>query len=284
MMNISIIGLGLIGGSFGLAIKKLIPCNIRGIDTNPEHTTLALQLGLVDEIVSLDEGISDADLIYIAIPVSATKELMLKILDEIDEHTIVIDAGSTKSDLCASVSMHPRRKNYVAAHPIAGTENNGPTAAFAELFENKMMLICEPEETDSEILKKAEHIFSLLNMHIQYVTPEEHDRQLAYVSHLSHISSFTLGLTVLGMEKDDSSIFNLAGSGFASTVRLAKSSPEMWSPIFVQNSKHIINALNCYINELERFRNLIEQRREQNLKELMFEANQIRKVLDGKHR
>jgi len=283
-MNITVLGLGLIGGSMALAIKQKFDCFIKGVDANESHCNQALEINLVDEIVSLDDGIISADFIFMATPVSATMKLLPYILDQIDDSTIVIDLGSTKDDLCAMVRNHQKRANFVAAHPIAGTENSGPKAALANLYENKMMIICEQKLSSTDAIEKSTEIFEALNMRLMYLEPEEHDRQLAYVSHLSHISSFTLGLTVLAMEKDDSAIFNLAGSGFASTVRLAKSSPETWSPIFVQNSKHIINALNCYINELERFRNLIEQKREQNIKSLIIEANHVSEILDGKHR
>ncbi len=280
-MNISIIGLGLIGGSFGLSLKNRMECKITGIDKKEEHCKLALENNLVDRIEFFDEGIADADVIIIAVPVTVSQKILIEVLSKIKPTATVIDAGSTKSNICNEVRNHENRKNFVAAHPIAGTENNGPLAAFDGLYDYKPMIICEPELSGPESLKTAISLFETLKMTISYQDPEEHDRHMAYVSHLSHLTSFTLGLTVLAMEKDDSTIFNLAGSGFASTVRLAKSSPEMWSPIFMQNSKNIINALNCYINELERFKNLIEQKREQNLKELMQEANLIRKVLDG---
>lgn len=279
-MNILIIGTGLIGGSLALSLRGF-QTTIIGYDANPEHMQQALDLGLTDQVMPLDQALPVADLVILAIPVNQARELLPSVLDQISPEAVVTDMGSTKQGICRKVRQHSRRAQYVAAHPIAGTEHSGPRAAQSGLFKNKVAIICERELSSEKAVQLVERLFFLLEMKIIYMQADEHDRHIAYVSHLSHISSFTLGLTVLEIEKNESTIFDMAGSGFASTVRLAKSSPDMWNPIFMQNREHLLVALDAYIGQLSRFRALIEARDYDTLYKLMKEANLIRRVLDG---
>jgi len=280
-MKATIIGLGLIGGSIALDLKKAgLVTHVAGIDQNDAHTTEALKRGLVDEIVQPD-AVKNADLIVLAIPVSALVKLLPGILDVVPGHTVVIDAGSTKSQICKAVANHPKRQQFVAAHPIAGTENSGPSAAFSGLFKNKTNIICERERSSPEALEVALKVFEALGMNTIFMDPEEHDRHVAYVSHLSHVSSFLLGQTVLDIERDEKNIFDLAGSGFASTVRLAKSSPDMWAPIFEQNAEYLSQALLEYIMHLQKFQYYLMKRDAKELHKIMSEANRIREILNG---
>jgi len=280
--SLSIFGLGLIGGSFALAIKSKFPnIKINGVDQNTEHSSKALELNIVDEIKSSsDKEVLESDLIILAIPVSAIQAILPELLSNISDKTVVIDTGSTKASICESVKEHSARDQFVAAHPIAGTEYSGPEAAFPKLFEGKKNIICEFELCNDLAKKYANWFFEAAGMHNIFMDTENHDKHLAYVSHLSHISSFMLGLTVLNIEKDEKNILNLAGSGFASTVRLAKSSPEMWAPIFQQNKLHLGKALEEYILQLQVFKENLDSGNSEELKALMLKANQIRKVLD----
>jgi len=280
-MKATVIGLGLIGGSIALDLKKAgLVTHIAGIDLNREHTEEALKLGLVDEIVN-PAAVKDMDLVVMAIPVSALVKMLPGILDAVPNHAVVIDAGSTKSQICKAVANHPNRAQFVASHPIAGTENSGPTAAFSGLFRNKTNIICERELTSPAALEVALKVFDALGMNTIFMEPEEHDRHVAYVSHLSHVSSFLLGQTVLDIERDEKNIFDLAGSGFASTVRLAKSSPDMWAPIFEQNAEYLSQALLEYIMHLQRFQYHLMKRDTKELHKIMTEANRIREILNG---
>ena len=280
MKKIAVIGLGLIGGSMALELKKRTWATLYGIDNNPAHAEKALELGIVFEKASL-EIVKDVDVVIIAVPVNAIPKLAIEVLDRIDSETLVIDVGSVKTEVCAAVRDHKNRKNYVAAHPIAGTEFSGPEAAIYDLFINKINIICERELTDANMLKKALKLFELLEMRSTFMEPVEHDKHIAYVSHLSHISSFMLGKTVLEIEPDEKNIFNMAGSGFRSTVRLAKSSPEMWTPIFIQNKNNILKSLTEYIKNLETFKQLIEQGSGDEVFEIMQNTNRIKNILDG---
>ncbi len=281
-MKVAIIGLGLIGGSVGLGLKKNTSgTHIIGIDKNPENGTKALQLNLVDEVCSLEEGIAKADTVVIAIPVDQTIALLPNILNNISSNTVVLDMGSTKGQLCRSIAGHPNRSAFVATHPIAGTENSGPEAAFDSLYQNKTGILCDVEKSAPHAVSTARNLYTALGMKIIEMGSEAHDLHIAYVSHLSHISSFVLGQTVLEIEKDEKSIFNMAGSGFASTVRLAKSSPNMWAPIFSQNKEHISKSLGTYIENLQAFKAMIDNENTDGMYEAMKHANQIRKVLDG---
>jgi prephenate dehydrogenase len=235
----------------------------------------------VDEIADLEDAVAQADLVITAIPVNAIKSVVLKVLDRISPTAIVIDTGSTKSMICRTIEQHTRRKQFIAAHPLAGTENSGPDAAFSGLFVQKTNIICEKERSSDDALKVADGIFTALGMQTIFMDPVEHDKHVAYVSHLSHVSAFLLGQTVLDIEKDEKNIFNLAGSGFASTVRLAKSSPDMWAPIFEQNAEYLSQALLEYIMHLQKFQYHLMKRDIKELHRIMTNANHIRKVLEG---
>ena len=279
-MNISIIGLGLLGGSFALGLKaKGAPVMIFGVDSNPRHAAQAIAANIADEVLSLPEAVAKADVVVLATPVNAILQQLPEVLDLVPAGAAVLDFGSTKEQLCAAVAAHPKRGQFVATHPIAGTEYSGPEAAFAALLEGKTMIICEKEKSDPAALAKVEQLCRLLDMQLRYMPAAEHDLHFAYVSHLSHISSFALGLTVLDKEKNEKSIFDMAGSGFSSTVRLAKSSPQMWGPIFSQNKKNISEALAGYITQLQEFKAAIDAQDEQQTKALMEKANEIRRIL-----
>ena len=280
-MRVTVIGLGLIGGSMALDLRKAgVASRVAGHDLNDTHAQEALSLGLVDELVSGDD-VASADLVIVAIPVGAIARTLPGILDAIKADAVVIDAGSTKGLICKAVAAHRNRGQYVAVHPIAGTENSGPSAAFAGLFVNKTNIICERDRTSPAALEKALGVFEVLGMNTIFMEPEEHDRHVAYVSHLSHVSSFLLGQTVLDIERDEKNIFALAGSGFASTVRLAKSSPDMWAPIFEQNAEYLSQALLEYIMHLQRFQYHLQKRDIKELHRIMSQANRIRDILNG---
>ncbi|SDI37503.1 prephenate dehydrogenase [Winogradskyella thalassocola] len=281
MNNIFIIGVGLIGGSFALDIKALHPeCKVFGIDTTEAHLEEALQLGVIDEKANF-EDLNKAEIVIIAIPVDATLEVLPKVLDHISDDTIVFDAGSTKEDICDKVRNHPKRRNYLAVHPIAGTEHSGPKAAIHGLYKNKTNIICEVEETAFKLQEKALKLFSDLGMRIRYMNPKAHDKHIAYVSHLSHISAFMLGKTVIDKERNERDIFDMAGSGFASTVRLAKSSPAMWTPIFKQNKTNVIETLDEYIDNLKHFKQLMEDNDFEAVYNEMEKTNHIKDILNG---
>jgi Prephenate dehydrogenase len=281
-MKTAIIGLGLIGGSMAIDLRKAgLATHLIGADKSESNARRALELGLVDELAEPEEAVSQADLVVTAIPVNAIKTVVLKVLDRISDSAIVVDTGSTKSMICKAIESHPRRQQFVAAHPLAGTENSGPDAAFSGLFSQKTNIICEKERSSDQALKIAARIFSSLGMRTIYMDSVEHDKHVAYVSHLSHVSAFLLGQTVLDMEKDEKNIFNLAGSGFESTVRLAKSSPDMWAPIFEQNAEYLSQALLEYIMHLQKFQYHLMKRDVKELHRIMTGANHIRKVLEG---
>ena len=281
-MKVSVIGLGLIGGSMAIDLRKSgFATELIGVDRSDVHAAEALKLGIVDRIASEAEALTQADVVLLTIPVNALAAVLPSILDQVKPHTVVMDGGSTKAQICRAVALHPNRQQFVAAHPIAGTENSGPAAAFAGLFAGKTTIICEQEKSSAEALATARKIFGHLKMNITHMQPEEHDRHVAYVSHLSHVSSFLLGHTVLDIERDEKNIFTLAGSGFASTVRLAKSSPAMWAPIFEQNMEYLSQALQEYIIHLQRFQYHLMKRDTAAIYRTMTEANQIRRILDG---
>ncbi|MDP3313311.1 prephenate dehydrogenase [Lutibacter sp.] len=280
MEKLVIIGLGLVGGSLALDLKKRLGYQVFGIDHNPEHIKKALELGVIDAEINLSD-LKDASVVVIAVPVDKIAKITATVLDEISENTLVFDVGSVKNEICKALKNHPKRKNYVAAHPLAGTEFSGPEAAIYDLFDEKVNIICEVEKTDWKILDKALGIFKKLNMRIKMMNPEEHDRHIAYVSHLSHVSSFMLGKTVLGIEKNEQYIFDMASTGFASTVRLAKSSPATWAPIFLENKENIISSLEEYIKNLVEFKELIAANNGDAIKEIMSDTNYIKSVLKG---
>ncbi len=281
MKNIYAIGVGLIGGSLTKDIKTHFPdVVVHGISRKDTTLEQALSLGLIDKKATLDD-LQHADLVIVSIPVDATVKLLPSILDNISDNTLVIDAGSTKEAICKIVENHPKRRNFLAAHPIAGTEYSGPGAAISGLFEGKTNIICEVEKTAFKLQEKALEIFKALGMRIRYMNPEAHDKHIAYVSHLSHISSFMLGKTVIDKEKNERDIFDMAGSGFASTVRLAKSSPEMWTPIFKQNKENVIETLEEYINNLTQFKKLMESDDFEGVFKEMKDTNHIKDILNG---
>ena len=280
-MKIGIIGLGLIGGSFAIAAKKHVsPSKLFGNDKNLENEKKALELGLIDEILKKSDFFQ-MDVILLAIPVDAALDLIDDLLDQINDNTLLIDVGSTKSMICEKVAFHPRRNQFLATHPIAGTEFSGPTAAFDSLFIGKSQILCETNKTRPDLLDWAVSWFKNINMRLREMDPKEHDKHIAYVSHLSHISSFMLGKTVMEKEKDEKTIFDMAGSGFESTVRLAKSSPDMWTPIFKQNQENILEVLDQYISNLQEFKKLIEQKNYKAIYDKMLKTNAIKEILTG---
>lgn len=281
MKNVTIVGLGLIGGSFALALKKTgLAEHIIGVDTNLQHSKEALELGIVDGLGDLKESVLDSDLVVLAVPINAAQKLLPEILDYIPKETIIMDMGSTKAGICAKVKEHPNRKNFVATHPIAGTENSGPRAAFAELFLNKVSIICDVEQSAIGAVKKVKKIYQNLWTNVITMTSEAHDEHIAYVSHLSHITSFALGQTVLEIEKNEKAIFDMAGSGFESTVRLAKSSPDMWTPIFIQNRENLLNAIEAYEAQIKKMKKMIENADAETIHRYLSNTNEIRRILN----
>tara|TARA_R110002096_G_scaffold221744_4_gene410623 strand:- start:87 stop:938 length:852 start_codon:yes stop_codon:yes gene_type:complete len=281
MKNIYAIGVGLIGGSLAKDIKRNNPdMIIHGISRKDATLDEALSLKLIDKKATL-EDIKHADLVIVSIPVDATVKLLPIILDLIPDTGLVVDAGSTKEAICKAVENHPKRRNFLAMHPIAGTEHSGPSAAISGLFEGKTNIVCEVEKTTFKLQEKALKLFTGIGMRIRYMNPEAHDKHIAYMSHLSHISSFMLGKTVIDKEKNERDIFDMAGSGFASTVRLAKSSPEMWTPIFKQNKTNVIETLEEYINNLNHFKELMKQDDFEAIYNEMKNTNYIKDILNG---
>ena len=281
MNNIFVIGVGLIGGSLCLDIKKIYPkVKIYGIDTSVENLDMAVKLNLIDYKSSLDV-LYKADLVLISTPVDVANKIIIDVLNNINIKSLVIDFGSTKTNICSTVDNHKKRKNYLASLPIAGTEFSGPNAAFSGLFKNKTMILCDTEKTDPNLLASAETIFRTMDMNIRYMDSLSHDKHIAYVSHLSHISSFMLGKTVMDKEKNENNIFDMAGSGFESTVRLAKSSPEMWAPILELNKENIVESLEEYIMNLNSFKNLLQNDKFGELKTQMTQTNYIKNILKG---
>ena len=281
-MRVVIIGLGLIGGSIAIDLRKVgVATQLIGVDQNDDHANEALRLGIVDEVMNLDEAIKNTDLIILSIPVTAMVGVIGDLLSRVSSDVTLIDMGSTKAAICNSVKSHEKRSQFVAAHPIAGTENSGPRAAFSGLFNNKTMIVCEKELSSDSALEMANKVFAAMGVKTIFMNPVEHDKHVAYVSHLSHVSSFLLGQTVMDIEKDEKNIFDLAGSGFASTVRLAKSSPDMWAPIFEQNVEYLSQALLEYIMHLQRFHYHLMKKDSKEIHRIMTEANEIRRVLSG---
>jgi len=279
-MIIAIVGLGLIGGSIAKDLRSNgFATDLLGVDESEAHQRKALELDLVDEIVSLEDACFRADIVLLAVPVSALLRLIPNALEQIGSRGVLIDMGSTKSIIAEKVDQHPCRGRLVLAHPMAGTENSGPQAAIDHLFHSKAAIICDREKSDSDAVKVAERLFKSLFLRILYMNARDHDRHAAYVSHISHITSFVLALTVLEKEKSEANIFNLASGGFASTVRLAKSSPRMWRDIYEQNSGNLIDVLDKYLEKMKEFRDHISEGRFDHTHQMMEEANKIRKIL-----
>jgi prephenate dehydrogenase len=281
-MNIAVIGLGLMGGSFALDIKSVYSnSKIFGIDNSDSNLKEALALDLIDQIITYDDLIK-MDIVLVSIPVNYSLIVIPKVLEKINENTLVFDVGSTKEAICQILENHPKRANFLAAHPMAGTEFSGPKAAHKGLYIGKTNILCEFEKTDNKLREFALEIFDNLNMKIIYMDPKPHDVHVAYVSHLSHISSFMLGKTVIEKEKNEKNIFDLAGSGFESTVRLAKSLPETWTPIFLQNKNNLVLAIDEYISNLNALKKIIKNNDSNKLSSILNNTNRIKEILSNK--
>lgn len=278
-MTVTVIGIGLIGGSMALSLKdKGFATKVIGVDANKLHEAKALELNIVDEVLPLEEAIHASQIIILAIPVNACVKLLPDVLDLINNQ-LVIDAGSTKSNVLNAVKHHPKRKRFVATHPMWGTEYSGPEAAVHNAFVNKATVICSKEDSDADAVDLAEKLYKALGMYLVYMNADAHDVHVAYVSHISHITSFALANTVLEKEKEEDAIFELASAGFESTVRLAKSNPAMWVPIFMQNRENVLDVLNEHITQLRKFKACLEKENYEYLQELIENANKIRKII-----
>ncbi len=278
--TVTIVGVGLISGSFALIAKdKGMTQHVIGVSKTEASLQKAKELGIIDEYLPLEEAVKKSDLIYIAIPVDATIPMVLKIMDLVNDKQVVVDAGSTKLALCEALADHPMRRRFVASHPMWGTEYSGPEAAVKEAFAGRTCVICEKEKSDPDAVATVESVYRALGMRLTYMDANNHDMHAAYVSHISHITSFALANTVLEKEKEESAIFELAGGGFESTVRLAKSSPEMWLPIFRQNREHVLDVLNEHITQLRKFKSCFEKENYDYLVDLMKSANKINRII-----
>lgn len=282
-MKITIIGLGLIGGSLAKDLRRRkFATELIGVENNELNAKAAIEIGLVDRVESLGKGIEDTDLVIIAIPVDKEFEILPEVLDKISGGTTVIDMGSTKKVIVDKVRNHPRRKNFVAAHPMSGTENSGPTAAIEDLFKDKITILCDQEDSGPQHIALAEKMFQILGMDVAYMSSDEQDHTTAFVSHLPHAAAYALANAVQAKE-DRSIIFDLASGGFRSTVRLAKSSHTMWHPIFQQNCNYVVESLDVYIKHLQEFRDSMKNNDFDKLKDLIINANKIRGILEGEN-
>ena len=283
-MKVGIIGLGLIGGSIAVDLRRRGHAReILGVEADQVNAAAALKIGLVDKVTDLDECLSESDMVVLAVPVGAAVRLLPRILDSFDAagsaEKIVIDVCSTKEHLARCVRYHPCRRQYVATHPMAGTEYSGPWAAMSGLFDGHACIICDAEESAPNAVRRVEELYDVLNMRMIYMSSSSHDVHAAYVSHISHVSSFALALTVLDKEKDEKHIFDLASGGFSSTVRLAKSSSEMWTPILSQNRENVLHVMDTYIEKMNAFRQAIADGDEDAVRGLIEEANRIRRII-----
>jgi len=279
-LTVTIVGVGLISGSFALALRdKGFAKHIIGVSRTEASAKRAIELGIIDEALPLEEAIKKSDFIYVAIPVDVTIPTLTTILDNITEKQFVADAGSTKLAMCKAVAHHPMRHRFIATHPMWGTEYSGPDAAVKDAFKGRACVICEKEKSDASIVEIIETIYKTLGMNMIYMDAAAHDMHAAYISHISHITSFALANTVLEKEKEENTIFDLAGGGFESTVRLAKSSPAMWAPIFMQNRDNVLDVLNEHITQLRKFKACLEKENIDYLEELMTNANKIKRIL-----
>ena len=278
-MKIAIIGLGLIGGSMAIDLRKRnFASYIIGVDKDPVHCQTAKHIGLIDEISELEEAVMASDVIILATPADATRDLILQVLDLIEKQ-IVLDVCSTKLRIMETIEKHPNRASFVSTHPMAGTEFSGPWAAFSGLFDGKAVIFTDTARSSRLALGHARQLYDALGMRPVEMSSQDHDVHVAYISHMPHISSFALALTVLDKEKDEKNIFNLASGGFDSTVRLAKSNAAMWVPIFRQNRENLLEVIDAYMEKLQDFRAAIEQDSQEELRSMISEANRIRKVL-----
>ena len=279
-MKILIAGLGLIGGSFALALRdRGIADEILGIEKSDENAAEALRLGLADRIVTLEEGVSQADLVVLATPVDTIPLMAVKVLNHVTDRQVVMDMGSIKAELCEVISMHARRGRFVAAHPMWGTEYSGPRAAQHGAFTGRNAVLCEAERSDADALAAVERIFRTLEVPVVYMGAEEHDLHAAYVSHISHVTSFALALTVLEKEREERHIFDLAGGGFESTVRLAKSAAATWVPILLRNKYNVLDVLREHIHQLQIMRRMIERDDAEGLTGAFDKANSIQRII-----
>jgi len=277
--RIAIVGVGLIGGSLALQLnEKGLAAGIVGVEANQDHAAKALEMGLVDEVLPLEQAIEESDVVILCIPVDKMTGLLPKVLDRVS-HQIVLDAGSTKGQLIDAVKEHPRRGRYVASHPMWGTEYSGPAAAVKHAFENKAVVLCNAAESDADAVSWVKNAFQKIGMHLLEMNAHDHDLHAAYVSHISHITSFALANTVLEKEREDQAIFELASGGFESTVRLAKSNPSMWVPIFMQNRENVLDVLNEHITQLRKFKACLEKENYAYLQELIENANRISRII-----
>ena len=280
-MKVGIIGLGLIGSSLALKIGEAYnDITIYGEDISESNLNYTIENRIISNILE-EKDYSKLDILFVAIPVDQVLKVLSPVLDKVGENTLVVDLGSTKKPICDLVNSNQNRRKFLAAHPIAGTEFSGPMSADSSLFDNKTIILCETEKTENRLLNIAKDLFLSIGMSIKEMTADEHDKHIAYVSHLSHITSFMLGKTVMDKEKDEETIYDMAGSGFESTVRLGKSSPSMWTPIFNQNKKNIIDALDEYLKNIKNFKHLIET---DNLSEMfneMKKINGIKNIIKG---
>jgi prephenate dehydrogenase len=278
--TVTIVGVGLISGSFSLALKeRALVKKVIGVSRTEASAQKAIDLGLIDEALPLEEAVKQADLIYVAIPVDATIGVMQQVMDMVTDQQIVADAGSTKHALCTSLADHPMRHRFVATHPMWGTEYSGPEAAVRNAFVGRSCVICEKEKSEAGAVALVEEVYRQLGMNLVYMDADSHDMHAAYVSHISHITSFALANTVLEKEREENAIFELAGGGFESTVRLAKSNPAMWVPIFKQNRENVLDVLNEHISQLRKFKACLEKENYTYLQELIEQANKITRIL-----
>ena len=283
-MNVGIVGLGLIGGSMAIDLKrKGFADQVFGVEAEPVNAAAAEKIGLIDRMLSVEECMDESDVVILAVPVGAAVKLLPEVLDRFAatcvKGKVVMDVCSTKEQLARSVKYHPARRQYVATHPMAGTEYSGPWAAMPGLFDGHAGIICDSEESDPKAVRMVEKLYEALNMRTIYMNSSSHDVHTAYVSHISHVTSFALALTVLDKEKDEKHIFDLASGGFSSTVRLAKSSPDMWTPILTQNADNVLHVIDTYIEKMQAFRNAIAEGDEESIRDLISESNKIRRII-----
>lgn len=283
-MTITIIGVGLIGGSMAISLKETgFAESVIGVGRSEKSMDKAIALGLIDEKADIDTAIAQSHLIILAVPMSALQQLLPNLLDKINERQIVIDVGSTKSAFLKEIKDHPKRGRFVATHPMAGTEYSGPEAAIDGLFDGKCTVLCNVEDSDEDAVETVKKMYAKLKMEVVYMDAEAHDLHAAYVSHISHISSFALALTVLEKEKEEKRIFELASGGFESTVRLAKSSPDMWTPIFMQNRYNVLDVLYEMIFQLKKMKQMLIDQDEEGFHKLIEDANKIKPILEAKN-
>ncbi len=279
MKKIGIIGLGLIGGSYGLALKETGHYRIYGWDNRQEHLQTALDREIIDQVLK-PENLSHLDGMILSVPVDKLPSLATEYLDKTPDNTWIFDTGSIKNNIAVALGNHPARERFILSHPIAGTEYSGPSAAKKDLFNGKINIITDPEQSRPEFLEEVKKLHENLGMQNFFMSSAEHDKHIAYVSHLSHVSAFMLGKTVLEVEKDEKNIFLMAGSGFASTVRLAKSSPHTWTPVFGENRREILKVLKAYRDNLNDFIRLLETGNREEIFHILQDINRIGTVID----